>query len=65
MTQDETDRGYTVLEYATEGGGQVGSLSEEELEEILNGIQSETVREEIRRCYHESSSDYSEIRSRP
>lgn len=45
------EKGYETLEYATEDGGKLGSLSREELYEVLEGIDSWTMAEQIHRSY--------------
>jgi hypothetical protein len=45
------DKGYDTLEYANEQGGHVGSLTIDELYEVLDTIQSKEMAEQIRRSY--------------
>jgi hypothetical protein len=45
------DKGYDTLEYANEQGGQVGSLTSDELYEVLDTIQSKEMAEQIHRSY--------------
>lgn len=44
-------KGYTTLEYADEEGGQVGSLSSDELYEVLGTVPSGEMAEQIQRSY--------------
>ena len=45
------DKRYDTLEYANEQGGQVGSLTSDELYEVLDTIQSKEMAEQIHRSY--------------
>lgn len=47
------EKGYDTLEYANEHGGQMGSLTSEELYEVLDTIQSKQMAEQIQRSYKE------------
>lgn len=45
------EKGYDTLEYENEQGGQVGSLTSDELYEVLDTIQSKEMAEQIQRSY--------------
>ena len=45
------EKGYETIEYSKEDGGKVGSLSSEELQDVLSGVNSKTMAEEIHRNY--------------
>lgn len=45
------DKGYTTMEYANQDGGQVGSLSSDELYEVLDTVRSKEMAEQIQRSY--------------
>lgn len=54
MPEQETrsdDKGYDTLEYTSEQGGQVGSLTSDELYEVLDTVQSKEMAEQIQRSY--------------
>lgn len=45
------DKGYNTMEYANQDGGQVGSLSPDELDEVLDTVRSGDMAEQIQRSY--------------
>ena len=50
-TTKSDDKGYNTMEYANQDGGQVGSLSSDELYEVLDTVQSGEMAEQIQRSY--------------
>lgn len=49
--ETQVEKGYRTLEYATDDGGKVGSLSREDLYEVLEGIDSWRLAEQMHRTY--------------
>jgi len=45
------EKGYSTMEYANQDGGQVGSLSSDELDEVLDTVRSGKMVEEIQESY--------------
>jgi hypothetical protein len=45
------DKGYDTLEYTSEEGGQVGSLTSDELYEVLDTVNSREMAEQIKQSY--------------
>lgn len=48
---ESDDKGYSTMEYANQDGGQVGSLSSDELDEVLETVRSGEMAEEIQKSY--------------
>lgn len=48
------EKGYDTLEYTNEQGGQVGSLTSDELYEVLDSVHSKEIAEQIHRNYNDS-----------
>jgi hypothetical protein len=49
--EETREKGYRTMEYTKGDGGKVGSLSDDELREVLEGVDSGTMAEQIYRDY--------------
>jgi hypothetical protein len=55
-TERTREKGYRTMEYTKGDGGKVGSLSDDELRAVLDGVDSGTMAEQIYRSYEGTDS---------